>query len=31
MLAALDLKPSPAMVEREKYLQQLAGSILAEG
>lgn len=30
MLAALDLKPSPAMVEREKYLQQLAQSILAE-
>ncbi|MGL5795762.1 MAG: glycosyltransferase family protein [Waterburya sp.] len=30
MLAALDLKPSSAMVEREKYLQQLAQSILAE-
>jgi hypothetical protein len=30
MLAALGLEPSLAMVEREKYLQQLAESILAE-
>ena len=30
MLAALDLKPSPAMVAREKYLQELAQNILAE-
>lgn len=30
MLAALDLKPSPAMVAREKYLSELAESILAE-
>jgi hypothetical protein len=30
MLSALDLKPSPAMIAREKYLQELAQSILAE-
>lgn len=30
MLAALDLKPSPAMVAREKYLQELAQNILAD-
>ena len=30
MLAALDLKPSVKMLEREKYLQELAQSILAE-
>ncbi len=30
MLATFDLKPSSAMVAREKYLQELAQSILAE-
>ncbi len=29
MLAALDLEPSPAMVAREKYLQELGKSILS--
>lgn len=30
MLATFDLKPSPAMIQREKYLHQLAESILKE-
>lgn len=30
MLSALNLKPSPAMIAREQYLQELAQSILAE-
>ena len=30
MLAALDLKPSPQMIAREKYLKELGESILAE-
>jgi hypothetical protein len=30
ILAAFDLKPSQAMIEREKYLHQLGHSILAE-
>ena len=30
MLSALDLKPSSAMISREKYLNELAQSILAE-
>ncbi len=30
MLSALGLEPSPAMLKREKYLQELAQSILAE-
>lgn len=30
MLSALDLKPGSAMIAREKYLQELAHSILAE-
>ena len=30
MLSALDIKPSPAMIDRQKYLAELAHSILAE-
>ena len=30
ILATFDLKPSQAMIEREKYLHQLGHSILAE-